>query len=159
MKITKQTFTRRFDESRKEYIEDAWFAVSHKIINRQLKNDGYIELDIENKAKKIRRKSHGKWFKISNGNYAIYRLIKFNPHLKCGDEKSDIAIDWQGFIELSDYASDTPESLNLELKPANFFENIIANMKHPDVAIRTAYRLSLILGLLSLLVSVVQFFL
>jgi hypothetical protein len=158
MKINKQAFVRCFDKSFMESIEAEWFAVSHRIIDRQFERDGFEKQIVKDKAKVFRRNYRGKWFKISSDKGAIYRLLKFNPNLKLVDDKSEMAIDWQGFIELSDFATDLPESLNLELKPANFFETIIANMKHPDAGVRAAYKLSLFLGLLSLVISLVQLF-
>ncbi len=157
MRINKQAFVRCFDKSLKEDIEGAWFAVSHKIIDRQFQKDGFEKQEVKDKAKTFRRKYRGKWFKISSDKAAIFRLLKFNPNLKLDDDKSEMVIDWQGVLELSDFATDLPETLNLELKPANFYEAIIANIKHPDVGVRAAYKLSLYLGLLSFLISIIQF--
>ena len=61
-------------------VDLGWFSISHVFI----------------KDKVERKKSYGKWFKISSGKRTIYRQLKFDPTLKSSKDKPEINLDWDG---------------------------------------------------------------
>ena len=127
---------REFTRVQKDDIELGWFSISHNFI-----------ID-----KNQRRKNYGKWFCIYANGKKIFRLLKFSPNLKYikGDEQ--IALDWLGHITLNGFEPDNEKMrLNYLIRPARFYEIIIANINHPNQGLRAAYRLAILSLILSIL--------
>ena len=128
----------------KDKVELGWFSISHNFI--PVKNN--------------RRKFYGKWFCISSDGNKIYRQLKLDPTLKYATSNPEIIIDWLGFIILKNYDVDsTTKELQCEIRLANWFERIHANIIHPEQGIRAAYKIALIsvvLGFISLFLSIYQ---
>ena len=120
-------------------IPMGFFAISHNWID----------------DKKNRRKLYSKWFKISSNNRSVYRSLKFSANLK-GSTKignGEISIDWGAWLILSDFSDEIPESLELKIRTANFFDIPRILIFHPNPSEKLAAQIalvSLILGIISL---------
>ena len=109
--------------------------------------------------KSDRRKLHGKWYVIRSEYATIYRVLRFSPGLKgkTADAKGQIALDWPGWIELTDYADDVEIPLNLAFRRLPWHLQLRAALKHPDPAYRLGAWLaswSIVLALFSILLAV-----
>lgn len=132
-------FTRHFynNETSKNQLELGWFSISHHFI--------------ENKIE--RRRSYGKWFKIQSNKRTIYRQLKFDPTLKGAGDNPEINLDWHGFIKLHDYEVDSnAKEITCQIKRANYFEILLANLNHPNQGLRAAFKL----GIISLILSIIS---
>jgi hypothetical protein len=132
-------FVRHIEKSNTNHkqLELGWFSISHLFID----------------DKTERRKSYGKWFKIQSNNRTIYRLLKFDPTLKCLGDNPEINLDWDGFIKLHDYEVDSNDNkIFCQIERANYFEILFANLNHPDQGLRAAFKL----GIISLLLSIIS---
>jgi len=137
--------SRKYLRTTRPDIDLGWFSISHKLVHN----------------KKDRRFLYGKWFCIQANGKTIYRLLKFDPTLKSIEGQEQIVIDWLGSIKLNGYDSDSELlPIEYEIRLANWLEIIRANISHPNQGLRAAYKLgfvSLLLGLISLLISIIQF--
>jgi len=117
-------------------VGSGWFSVSHHWVA----------------SKKLRRVCTGHWFRIRSGSATIFRVLRFNaalehdPNLQSGE----IVLDYDGWLELSDFAEDTSKRLPVELEEARWYEYLHCIVKHPD----PAYRLSGWLGIISVALGV-----
>lgn len=135
--IISANFVRKFDisDTNQKQLELGWFSISHVFISDKIK----------------RRKSYGKWFKIQSDKRIIYRQLKFDPTLKGTGDNPEINLDWDGFIKLHDYeVNSNAKEITCQIKRANYFEILFANLNHPNQGLRAAFEL----GIISLILSI-----
>jgi len=125
-----------------------WFVISHR----------YVETGL------ARRRCHGDWFKIKNkGNGRfVYRILRFSANLPGSPkaENGDMVIDWRAWLEMSDFAEDVPESMELEVSSLGCVAWLRALLKHPDPTHKFANRLALwsfLLAVIALGISLLPF--
>lgn len=110
--------------------------------------------------KQQRRHSHGKWYRLKGSWGVTYRVLRFSGNLS-GSQKSnqwEMVIDWPAWLELSGYAEDVPDALEIELTRTSIWRSPQLAFSHPDPTIRLATGLgvlSLLLGLLSLALATI----
>lgn len=139
-----------------------WFAISSKLVTRATTDE----------AKLARRRMHGKWYRIQGEGPAVYRILQFDPRLtSSGDQTpstssgesaskySEITIDRQGWLALIDYeaAASKDRQVTLRITPVtNPFEWFRALWSMPSPAERGAFRVSVVLGGLSLVLGLIS---
>ena len=115
-----------------------WFVISHRWIA----------------DKKLRRKYHGKWFKLSTESGAIFRVIRFSANLTCTPSgPGQIVIDWPGWLDLFGREENVDGPVEISISPARWWEYPRLAISHPDPAMRLAgwiSLLSLLLGIVSI---------
>jgi hypothetical protein len=118
-------------------LSPGWFAISFR----------WLE------SKKDRRLATGRWCRIRVGPTQIFRVLRFNASLSCDSNNSTggIVLDYDGWLELSGFAEEVPESLDIEITKARKHEYIYCVLKHPD----PAYRLSGWLGVISVVLGLI----
>lgn len=109
--------------------------------------------------KRSRRRSHGRWFKISSGGRSVYRVLRFSGRLRADTKvrEGTIVIDYPAWLELNDYANNLDGPLNLTIEPVPRWRFWTMATSHPDPIYRLAGSLGLVslgLGFLSLIVSI-----
>jgi len=143
------TFSRKPLSANKEKqpVPTGWFVISSKL----------------EKVTENRRKYRGKWFKIKSEKATIYRVLRYSPQLEGtlkNNQTKEIILDWDGWIELCGFEKDVDISLILEIKKAKWWELIRAGRMHPEPSYRLSTNLALlsvILGLLSVLLTIITF--
>lgn len=137
------SFTRRSPSSFAENvgIPVGWFVISWRMVPE----------------KGARRKLHGRLFKISCGDRKVYRILRFSTHLRGsrGPTNGEVVIDWPAWLELSDFAEESRDDLELLIEPAPRWHLWRLAFSHPD----PAYRLAAILGLVSVGLGFLSLFL
>ena|SRR5438034_1136524 len=113
--------------------------------------------------KQDRRRFHGSWFVLQSEHAKITRILRYSPVLQGapGAGHGDLVIDWSGWMQLTGYADDFSEPIDVAFRPATFIEKINAWYTHPDPTYRLAVGLgvvSLALGVLSLVLAAVPLF-
>lgn len=123
-------------------IPAGWFVISHRWLDE----------------KKTRRLQHGKWFRLSSAENAVYRVLRFSPRLAGAPGKSgEIVIDYEAWLDLFGRTEDVDGPLSLEIRVARWWELPRLATSHPDPAIRLAgwiALLSLVLGIVSVVLAV-----
>jgi hypothetical protein len=107
-------------------------------------------------AKADRRIAHGEWFAITSDRSTIYRMLRFSPNIKKGDETNPerIVIDWIGWIDLHDRDENVDGPIRLKVRRVSWWKRPWAYLRHPDPAVRLSGWLgwaSVTLGLIALL--------
>lgn len=129
-------------------IPAGWFVISHRWMPE----------------KSERRRSSGRWFKITSSSGSIFRILRFSPNLSGtpnGDTKGDIVLDWPAWLELNGFADDLDKSVELTFSRASWWQFAKLAESHPDPTYRMAGRLaiiSVVLGAESLVLSVAPLF-
>lgn len=118
-------------------ISAGWFVISHRWIDE----------------KSVRRRQHGKWFRISSESNSVYRVLRFSPRLAGAPGKpGEIVIDYEAWLDLFNRTEDVGGPLNLNIRVARWWELPRLATSHPDPAIRLAgwiAVLSFALGIIS----------
>jgi len=127
-------------------LPPGWFSISHLWID----------------GKRMRRRTRGKWCVLSCEGRRVYRILRFAPGLACKRDSAEgaIAIDWDGWLHLSDYSESKDESLKIEIRRAHWWEFPLYSLRHPDPTHRLAAYLawlSIGLGALSVLIAALPF--
>lgn len=122
-------------------LDYGWFGLRHDVID----------------TKEARRKTYGRWFVIrSKCGERIYRRLRFSPTLS----RSEIAVDYEGWLQLTDWEGVTPSKLVLEIAPLRIIDYVRLPVWHPDEGIRIAAWIayaSLLISTVSLIVALLQF--
>lgn len=113
--------------------------------------------------KQARRRSTGRWYRLTSPDTgrAIFRVLTFDPTIRRGDEShaGGIVIDWTGWLMLTDYAEDTQQSLELELRRARWWNYPRLAVTHPNPVSRVALQVSavaFVLGIIPFLAWLVE---
>lgn len=90
-------------------------------------------------GKSTRRQTTGRWYRLTSPEgRPIFRVLTFDPTLRHGD----IAIDWSGWLILTDYAEDTEQSLELEFRRARWWNYPQLAVTHPNPVSRVALQVA-----------------
>ena len=92
------------------------------------------------KPKDLRRATHGKWVAICCEGRTIYRIVRYSVTLS----KSQVVMDWAGWIDLQGRIADAPDKIALVVREPHWLD-------WPTAAWMAA--LSLALGALSVIIS------
>jgi hypothetical protein len=126
-------------------------------VNITLK-EGWFVLNHEHVEKALRRKAHGRWYRIRRVEKSrekprsIYRLLRFNPRLP----KNRIVLDWSGWLELNKWEGKCRDPLKLRITPVSLFGRLWCLWVHPNPMERLAFRISAVLGGMSLLLGIIS---
>lgn len=106
-----------------------------------------------------RRRAHARWYRVKSAEGECFRVLRFSPNLKGSAHQSsgDLVIDWAAWLQLNGYPEDVPETADLEISRARWWQLGRLAAAHPDPAIRLSSILglvSVVLGLLSLTLAV-----
>ena len=104
------------------------------------------------KPKDLRRATHGKWVAICCEGRTIYRIVRYSVTLS----KSQVVMDWAGWIDLQGRIADAPDKIALVVREPHWLEWPTIPFKHIDPGYRMAAwmaALSLALGALSVIIS------
>lgn len=141
MLIHQKFFRKSFDQHGANFdMSRGWVIISWRIVP----------------DKKMRRKFHGKWVKITHLNKTIFRVISFNGRLigtHKSSDPSDIVMDWSGWVELNDYAEEVDHPLDITIQPARWYERALAHLKHPDPIAKNDNIMGLVLFILGLIIG------
>lgn len=136
-------------------IEPGWFAVNHALTSDD---------------KRLRRRSYGKYWIISSEHGSVIRSFRCSPNLHktltlddSGESVSEIAVDWKAWIILTDGMCGENQSSPVRLIFTSLprYKLPVAWANHPSNEIRAAIYLaylSIVLGLLSLSISIICWF-
>jgi len=126
--------------SEKTNIPLGWTVISHRLMPN----------------KSDRRIAHGKWFQLKSSQGATYRVLRFSANLKgTPDTDADVVLDWPAWLELNGFSDNLPESLEIKISKARWWQLPYLAAAHPD----PATRLSGILGIVSAILGIMSLFL
>jgi|SRR6056297_320869 len=119
-----------------------WFAISHLWMTN----------------KRQRKLNHGKWFKIKSSKGQVYRILRFSVDLAgdLNEGKGQIVVDWQGWLQLWDYAEDVSGEIDLTISKIGWWQYPRVFIAHPDPTYRLAAELrllSVLLGIMSVILA------
>lgn len=128
-------------------IPAGWIVISHRWVSEKAE----------------RRRTSGRWFKITSANGSVFRILRFSPNLKGvpGWDSAEIVLDWPAWLELTGFAEDVSEPIELSFRRASWWQFAQLAESHPDPTYRMAGRLaviSVVLGVVSLVLSVIPLF-
>lgn len=122
-------------------VDSGWFALRHDHVSH----------------KEVRRKIYRRWFVIrSKHGERIYRRLRFSPNLSL----TEIAVDYEGWLKMTDWEGVTPSKLVLDIAPLRIIDYVRLPLRHLDESIRIAAWIayaSLLISTVSLIVSLLQF--
>jgi hypothetical protein len=122
-------------------IPVGWFVVSYRWVEDRT----------------ARRKSHGKWHRITSEYGSVYRILRYSVNLKgsASGAEGDMVLDWMGWIDLWGRDEDVDRRLALVVRGAHWWELPLCGLTHPD----PSYRLATVLAVLSVVLGIVSVFL
>lgn len=135
-------FSRQFDRrspvefGQKAEIPAGWFVVRFSHVEPMEK----------------RRKTHGKWAKISSKHGSIFRVLRYSVNLPA----DNIVLDWAGWIDLQGRKETDQDHLTLTISNIRWYHFVCIPFKHVDPAYRLSSWIAVILGGLSVILGVLS---
>ena len=111
----------------------------------------------------IRRRIHGKLFKIESKNMTIYRVLRFANGIKkdVSFKNADyILLDWVGWIDLCNRDVKVKIDLALTITEVTYWKFFIAGWKHPEPMFRLSVKLAVLsvaLGVISVWLAIIAY--
>ncbi len=108
-----------------------------------------------------RRRLYGKWCVLRDKETGarVFRLLRFASNLKVDVPAGtgDIALDWGARLELDNFQGGEEREFHLEISCVAGLRHFLCAWHHPDRGQRLSFQISVVLGALSVFVTLLSF--